>query len=158
MSKFNNIVPVPLGEVRRLDGKLDAAMKPGTLVTAIGNFAGGSSTHAQSDYPNVVFTANTVGNNSGLMIVMEQEDLINMEVSDEYKKDSHARGHVLKAGEECTVILDEAAKVSSGDLLATAAAGRATPVGEAGVAVFSAIETCAADATDDALRILVRVL
>ena len=157
MSKFNSIVPVPLGEIRDLDGKLGAAMKAGTLMTAVGSFAGGSSTHMQSVYPNAVFTANGAGNIAGVLILMDQEDLVSGEISDDRAINTHGRGHVLKSGEEVTVIMAAAADIAAGDLLETAASGKVQKKASA-TALFSAIETCATTSTGDDLRILARVL
>lgn len=158
MSKFNSVVPVPLGEIRRLDGKLGSAMKPGTLVTAVGAFGGGSSTHIQPDYPNALFTANGVGNTTGVLIVMNQDDLVTAEIYDDLPINSHARAHVLKSGEEVTVIMSEAAVINAGDKLYPAANGKVAKVVDDEVPMFQAIETCAADSTGDDLRILARVL
>jgi len=158
MSRFNSVVPVPLGEIRCLDGKLGAAAKAGILVTAIGSFAGGSSTHMQPDYPNAVFALNTSENNNGVLIVMEQEDLVTGEITDARAINTHARAHVLHSGEECTVILAAAASIVSGDMLYPSASGTVTKVDALQTPMFSAIETCATTSTGDDLRILARVL
>ena len=161
MSRFNQVVPVPLGEIRCLDGKLGATALPGQLVTAIGKLDAGSSTHAMPDYPNAAFTLNAAGNTKGVLIVMEQEDLVLKAISDSFASGSHARAHVLKPGEEITVILSAAAAISAGDLLGPAANGKVVKVtGATGDAdpMFSAIETASTASTGDALRILSRVL
>ena len=161
MSRFNQIVPVPLGEIRCLDGKLTAQTLPGCLVTAIGAFGGGDSNHYQPDYPNATFTLNGAGNAAGVMIVMEQEDLVTQAISTAFASGSHARAHVLKSGEEVTVILTAAAVIAAGDKLAPAANGKVVKVtGEQGEAdpMFVAIETATAESTGDGLRILARVL
>lgn len=157
MSKFNNIVPVPLGEIRCLDGKLGTAMKPGTLVTAVSNFAGGNSKHTQSDYPNSVFTAAVAGATSGLLIVMDQEDLVLADIATARAANSHARAHVLKSGEEVTVILTAAANINAGDGLETVDGGLVQKKASA-TAVFSAIESATTASSGDGLRILARVL
>lgn len=156
MSKFRSVVPVPLGEIRRLDGKLTASTLPGQLVTAVGKFDGGSSTHTQSDYPNAIFILNDSGNRRGVLIVMEQEDIVDMEISDAYEANSHARAHVLKSGEEVTVILAAAAAVVPGAFLEPAANGKVTATAANGM--FSAIETASTGSSGDGLRILARVL
>ncbi len=167
MSKFNSVVPVPLGEIRRLDGKLGAAARPGTLVTAVAEMTGGSDTHSMPSYPNAEFALNTKENNIGVLIVMEQEELfaasrlgngVGGKISDEFKSGDHVRAHVLKSGEEVTVILAAAANVSPGALLYTEANGKVKVVGSSEVPMFSAIEGCASGASGDDLRILARVL
>lgn len=158
MSRFNSVVPVPLGEIRCLDGKLDAAAKPGILVTALGAFGGGSTTHAQPDYPNAVFTPNTKENNLGVLIVMEQEDLVLQAITTEFPINSHVRAHVLKSGEECTVHLAAAEVIAAGDKLYTEANGKVKKVVGSEVPMFTAIETASAQSTGDQLRILARVL
>lgn len=158
MSKFRSVVPVPLGEIRRLDGKLTASTLPGQLVTAVGKFDGGSSTHTQPDYPNAIFTLNGVGNRLGVMIVMEQEDIVDKDISDAYAKNSHARAHVLKSGEEVTVILAAAATVAPGAFLEPAANGKVAVTATAADGMFSAIETASTGSSGDGLRILARVL
>ena len=159
MSKFNTVVPVPLGEIRCLDGKLSATTLPGQLVTAVGKFDAGSSKHTQPDYPNATFTLND-GDTKGLLIVMDQEEIPDMKISDAFPKDSHARAHVLKAGEEVTVILNAAAAVAAGTLLQTTSAGKveAFTGGTGKEPLFSAIETAGTGSTGDELRILARVL
>lgn len=158
MSKFRSVVPVPLGEIRRLDGKLGASAIPGQLVTAIGSFTGGSSTHTQSDYPNAVFDLNGAANKLGVMIVMEQEDIVDMKISDAYEANSHVRAHVLKSGEEVTVVLASGEAVVAGAGLAPAASGKVVVTATAANAMFSAIETATAGSSGDGLRILARVL
>ena len=161
MSRFKTIVPVPLGEIRCLDGKLGATAVPGQLVTAVGKFDAGSSTHLQPDYPNATFTLNGAGNTKGVLIIMDQEDLVLKEISDSFAANSHARAHVLKPGEEVTVVLSAAAAIASGDKLGPAADGKVVKVtGATGDAdpMFSAIETASTGSTGDALRILARVL
>jgi len=158
MSRFNSVVPVPLGEIRCLDGKLDTAAKPGILVTAVGAFGGGSTTHAQPDYPNAVFTPNKKENNLGVLIVMEQEDLVRQAITTEFPINSHVRAHVLKSGEECTVHLAAAEVIAAGDKLYTEANGKVKKVTASEVPMFTAIETATAESTGDQLRILARVL
>lgn len=167
MSKFNSVVPVPLGEIRRLDGKLLSQAKPGTLVTAVAEFAGGSDTHFQPATPNAKFTLNVKDNVRGVLIVMEQEELfmasplgngVGGKISDDYAAGSHVRAHVLKSGEEVTVILTAAATINSGDLLYTEANGTVKKVSSSEVPMFIAIEPCASGAEGDDLRILARVL
>ena len=161
MSRFNQVVPVPLGEIRCLDGKLGATALPGQLVTATAKLDAGSSTHAMPDYPNAEFTLNAAGNTKGVLIVMEQEDLVLKATSDALPSGSHARAHVLKSGEEATVVLSAAAVIAAGDLLGPAANGKVVKVtGATGDAdpMFSAIETASTASTGDALRILARVL
>lgn len=161
MSRFKQVVPVPLGEIRCLDGKLGASALPGQLVTAIGSMAAGSSTHSMPAYPNAEFTLNTAGNTAGVLIICEQEEFVTSEVSTALPSGSHARAHVIKPGEEVTVILSAAAAIASGDNLGPAANGKVVKVtGETGDAdpMFSAIETATAGATGDALRILARRL
>lgn len=95
------------------------------------------------------------------MIVMEQEDLVTQAISAAFADGSHARAHVLKSGEEVTVILAAAAVIAAGDKLAPAANGKVVKVtGEQGEAdpMFVAIETATAESTGDGLRILARVL
>jgi len=167
MSRYNNIVPIPLGEIRCLDGALpESEVYPGTLVTAIAEMAGGSSLHAQSAQPNATFALNAVGITAGMLIVMEQEEMDvtvanpaaePFAASEAGGPQVHARAHVLKAGEEVTVIMAAAATIVSGTILYAAADGKvATAVN--GLAMFSAIETCADDSENDDLRILARVL
>ena len=161
MSRFNQIVPVPLGEIRCLDGKLGATAQPGQLVTAVAGMTAGSSTHIQSDYPNAVFTLNATGNTAGVLIILEQEDLVTKEISDTFASGSHARAHVLKSGEEATVILTAAAAIAPGDLLGPVGNGKVVKVtGATGDSspMFSAIESATTASTGDALRILARVL
>jgi len=168
MSRYHNIVPVPLGELRDLDGALpESIVYPGTLVTAKSEMAGGSSTHAQPAQPNSVFALNASENNHGVLIVMEQEEM-NVTVANPAANpfeasvsgggQVHARGHVLKHGEEVTVRMGVAAVIVSGDMLYPSANGKVTKVSASQVPMFSAIEVCAADSEDDDLRILARVL
>lgn len=168
MSRYNNVVPVPLGEIRCLDGKLVAAALPGTLVTAVSDMAGGDATHAQPGTGvgfglNAKFTANAAENTRGVMIVMNQEELVLQPTSKTFAKDDHVRAHVLKSGEECTVIMAAAAVIASGNLLCPAAGGKVEKLVAEGASangspMFSAIETCASTSTGDDLRILARVL
>jgi hypothetical protein len=128
--------------------------------------AGGSSLHAQPAQPNSTFTLNAVGKSAGVLIVMEQEEM-NVTVanpaaesfaaSEPNGPQVHARAHVLKSGEEVTVVMAAAATIASGTILYAAANGKVATAVQ-GVAMFSAIETCAADSADDELRILARVL
>jgi hypothetical protein len=159
MSRYNSIVPVPLGEIRRLDGKLGASTLPGQLVTAVDLFAAGSSKHAQSD--GAAFTLNTANNRNGVLIVMEQEELVLQPTSTAFASGTHVRAHVLKQGEEATVILAAAAAITSGTLLGPAANGKVEVAdGTTGAPdpMFSAIETASTASTGDDLRILARVL
>lgn len=161
MSRFKTVVPVPLGEIRCLDGKLGATALPGQLVTAVAAFAGGSSTHAQPDYPNALFTLNGAGNTAGVLIVMDQDEEVTSDISVSLPSGSHARGHVLKSGEEVTVILGATAAVAAGAQLGPAADGKVVTVTGAttdAAPMFSAIETAASGATGDNARILARVL
>jgi hypothetical protein len=154
MSRFKTVVPVPLGEIRRIEGKLGAAAKAGILLTASDAFAAGDSTHAQSD--GATFALNGAGNNAGVMILMEQQDFVTEEITAERAINTWGRAHVLKSGEEVTVILSAAAAIVSGDLLDTAANG--TVVKGTTAPKFTAIETATAQSTGDGLRILARVL
>jgi len=159
MSRFKNVVPVPLGEIRRIEGKLGASAQPGSLLTASDAFAAGNSYHAQSDGADL--SLNGAGNTKGVLILMEQEDLVLTDIVTAIPSASWGRGHVLKAGEEVTVILNAAAVIASGDKLGPAASGKVVKVtGATGDAdpMFSAIETATAGSTGDALRILARVL
>jgi len=161
MSRFKTVVPVPLGEIRRIEGKLGATALAGQLLTASDAFAAGNSYHAQSD--GAAFTLNTAGNALGVLILVEQEDMVTAAdaITVERAIDTWGRAHVLKAGEEATVILTAAATIASGDKLAPAADGKVVKVtGATGEAdpMFTAIETATAGATGDALRILARVL
>ncbi len=168
MSRFNSVVPVPLGEIRRLDGKLAAAMKPGTLVTAVSNYANTDGKHYHPSGTNATFTANTATNTKGVMIVMEQEELfavsrrgdgVGGNIHTAFPKDSHARAHVLKAGEEVTVLLATAANIAAGDNLTPIASGKVEKVTDTEPVMFVAIETCSSGADgDDDLRILARVV
>lgn len=160
MSRFKSVVPVPLGEIRALDGKLGASALPGQLVTAVQSIAAGSSTHYQSDA--AALTLNAVGNAKGVMIVLEQEDLgPTKTIADQIGTGEHVGAHILTPGEEVTVILADAAAVSAGSGLYPAASGKvALCTGATGetAAMFSAIETATAGSTGDDLRILARVL
>lgn len=173
MSKFNSIVPVPLAEIRRLDGKITEALKPGILVTDVGNFAGGSSTHVQSNTPNSVFTKNADQNVVGVLIIMEQDELfagagtgkgVGGKISDAFvlgtsSGSAHVRAHVLKAGEDVTVILaDSNTAIVAGDYLTPVANGKVAKHSSTLPKMFRAIEGCAQGATGDDLRILARVL
>jgi len=151
MSRYNSIVPVPLGEIRRLDGKLGASTLPGQLVTAVDLFAAGSSKHAQSD--GAAFTLNTANNRNGVLIVMEQEELVLQPTSTAFASGTHVRAHVLKQGEEATVILAAAAAITSGTKVEVADGTTGAPD-----PMFSAIETASTASTGDDLRILARVL
>jgi hypothetical protein len=156
MSRFKTVVPVPLGEIRRIEGKLGASALAGQLVTAVDSFAAGNSTHAQSD--GAAFTLNTDGNTAGVMILVEQEDMVTAADAITVARpiNSWARAHVLKSGEEVTVVLAAAADIAAGDMLAPAADGKVDE-GTTG-AMFSAIETASTASTGDELRILARVL
>lgn len=155
MSRFKQIVPVPLGEYRRIEGQLGATAIAGQLLTASDGFAAGSSTHAQNS--GATLALNGVGNTKGVLILVETDDSPASEITVSRPANSWGRGHVLKAGEEVTVVLAAAEVIASGDLLAPAASGKVAK-GETG-AMFSAVETCGSTAaTGDALRILARVL
>lgn len=156
MSRFKTVVPVPLGEIRRIEGKLGATAYAGQLLTASDSFAAGNSLHVQSD--GAAFTLNGVGNNAGVMILVEQEDMVTAAdaITVARATGTWGRAHVLKSGEEVTVILSAAAEIAAGDLLDTAASGKVVK-GTTGP-MFSAIETCTTAATGDELRILARVL
>ena len=159
MSRFNQIVPVPLSETRAIEGKLGASAQAGILLTAADGFAYGSSTHAQNE--GATLTPNTAGNAAGLLILVETDDSPATGITAVRPSGSWGRGHVLKAGEEVTVILSAAAAISSGNMLAPAADGKVVKVtGATGEAdpKFSAIETGTTGSTGDALRILARVL
>ena len=163
MSYFNSVVPVPLGEIRRLDGKLPsgADVYPGTLVTATGKFDVTVMNHVMPEYPNATFALNSAGNTKGVMIVMDQIDLVTKSVTDALPAGSHARGHVLKQGEEVTVIVatpETDAAIASGDGLKPAANGLVAKCASGDTPMFSAIEAMAKDATGDSRRILARVL
>ena len=167
MSRYNNIVPVPLGEIRCLDGALpESIVYPGTLVTAIAEMAGGSSLHVQPAQPNATFVLNAAGITAGMLIIMEQEEMdvtVANPAAEPYAASEsngpqvHARAHVLKTGEEVTVIMAAADTIAAGTILYAAAEGKVATAVQ-GVAKFSAIETCADDSADDELRILARVL
>ena len=167
MSRYNTIVPIPLGELRDLDGALpESIVYPGTLVTAITDVAGGSSTHSQPSRANSVFALNAVGISAGALIIMEQPEMdvtVANPAANPFSASVaagiqvHARGHVLKSGEEVTVRMAAAAAVAAGDTLYAAANGKVAKAVQ-GLAMFTAIETCADDSADDDLRILARVL
>lgn len=156
MSRFKTVVPVPLGEIRRIEGKLGATAYAGQLLTASDSFAAGNSLHAQSD--GATFALNGVGNGAGVLILVEQEDMVTAADAITVARpiNTWGRGHVLKSGEEVTVILASAEAIAAGDLLDPAASGKVTK-GTTGP-LFSAIEACSTAATGDALRILARVL
>ena len=159
MSRFKNVVPVPLGEIRRIEGKLGASAQPGSLLTASDAFAAGNSYHAQSD--GAAIALNGAGNTKGVLILMQNDDTVLTEITTAIPSGSWGRGHVLKPGEEVTVILSAAAVIAAGDKLGPAASGKVVKVtGATGDAdpMFSAIETATAGSTGDALRILARVL
>ena len=156
MSRFNTVVPVPLGEIRRIEGKLGASAIAGQLLTAVDSFAAGDSLHAQSD--GAAFTLNGAANNEGVLILMEQEDLVTSEITDARAINTWGRGHVLKSGEEVTVVLAAAAAVPAGTRLVTAANGKVGAATAGDTAKFTAIETASTAATGDELRILARVL
>jgi hypothetical protein len=155
MSRFKNVVPVPLGEIREIDGKIAAQMVPGTLVTAVSNFAGGSTTHAQP-IGVATLTANAANNVKGVLILQNQEDQTLVATSTAFASGSHCRAHVLKAGEEVTVILEAAEAVVAGAILSPVANGKVKVSNS--YPMFSAIETASAESTGDQLRILARVL
>ena len=156
MSRFNTIVPVPLGEIRRIEGKLGASAQAGLLLTATDSFAAGNSTHAQSD--GVTFALNGAANNEGLLILMEEDDMVTDEITETRAINTWGRGHVLKSGEEVTVILAAAANIAAGARLVTAANGKVSAATAGDAAKFSAIEAASTASTDDELRILARVL
>ena len=157
MSRFKTVVPVPLGEIRRIEGKLGASALAGQLLTASDSFAAGNSLHAQSD--GATFALNGVGNSAGVMILMEQEDMVTASDAITVTRpiNTWGRAHVLKKGEEVTVILASAEVIAAGDLLDPAANGKVRK-GTTGP-LFTAIETNGSTAaTGDSLRILARVL
>lgn len=157
MSRFNTVVPVPLGEIRRIEGKLGASAIAGQLLTAADSFAAGDSLHAQSD--GATFTLNGAANNNGVLILMEQEDFVTGEITDTRAINTWGRAHVLKGGEEVTVVLTSAATaITAGALLVCAASGKVGAATAGDTAKFTAIETASTAATGDELRILARVL
>lgn len=161
MSRFKKVVPVPLGEIRRIEGVLGASALAGQLLTASDSFAAGNSLHAQSD--GAALALNAAGNALGVLILVEQEDMVTAAdaITVARANGSWGRAHVLKAGEEVTVVLTAAAAISAGDKLAPAASGKVVKVtGETGEAdpMFTAIETATTGSTGDDLRILARVL
>lgn len=157
MSRFNSIVPVPLGEIRRIEGKLGASAIAGQLLTAVDSFAAGDSLHAQSD--GATFTLNGAANNEGVLILVEQDDNVTGEITDTRAINTWGRGHVLKSGEEVTVVLTSAATaITAGALLVCAANGKVGAATAGDSAKFTAIETASTAATGDQLRILARVL
>ena len=156
MSRFNQVVSVPLGEIRSIEGKLGATAYAGQLFTAIDSFAAGDAYHAQSD--GATLTPNTAGNTEGLLILKEQEDMVTSEITDARPSGSWGRCHVLKSGEEVTVILSAAAEIAAGARLKTAASGYVSAATAGDSAKFSAIETASTASTGDQLRILARVL
>jgi len=156
MSRFKTIVPVPLGEIRRIEGKLGATAIAGLLMTATDKFAAGNSKHSQNE--GATFTLNGAGNNKGLVILMETDDNPTGEITASRPADSWGRGHVVKAGEEVTVVLGATAAVVGGTTLLKTMAGGKVETGTAGDAAFSAIESAASGATGDDVRILARVL
>lgn len=160
MSRFKQIVPVPLGEIRAIEGKLGATALAGLLLTAVDGFAAGNSKHVQNEGASL--SLNGAGNSAGVLILVETDDSPASEITMTRPNGSWGRGHVLKKGEEVTVILSAAAVIAAGNTLAPAASGKVVKVtGDTGEAapMFSAIETCGSTAaTGDALRILARVL
>jgi len=160
MSRFKNVVPLPLGEIRRIEGKLGASAQAGLLVTASDALAAGDSRHVQNE--GATFALNAAGNALGVLILMEQpEFLVTGAITDTRANGSWGRAAVLKPGEEVTVILTAAAAIAAGDKLAPAASGTVVKVtGATGEAdpMFTAIETASTGSTGDELRILARVL
>jgi len=158
MSRFNTVVPVPLGEARRIEGALGATAKAGLLLTAGSSFsAGDGTTHVQSD--GAAFTLNATGNTKGVLILMEETDQVTAEITADRASGSWGKGHVLKSGEEVTVVLSAAAAVTGGSsLLKPAASGTVAVTATASEAMFSAIESASTASTGDQLRILARVL
>ena len=156
MSRFKTIVPVPLGEIRRIEGKLGASAIAGQLLTATDSFAAGNTAHAQSD--GATFSLNGAEKNEGLLILMEQEDFVTSEITATRAINTWGRAHVLKSGEEVTVVLAAAATIAAGARLKTAANGKVEAATAGDTAKFSAIESASAASTGDELRILARVL
>lgn len=157
MSRFKTIVPVPLGEIRRIEGKLGAAAIAGQLLTAGDSFAAGDGTHLQSD--GATFALNGAANTRGVLILMEQEDMVTSEITVARPINSWGRAHVLKAGEEVTVVLAAAAAITGGTtLLKPVANGKVEAAAGEDVPMFAAIESATAQSTGDSLRILARVL
>ena len=157
MSRFNTVVPVPLGEARRIEGVLGATAKAGLLLTAGSSFSAGDGTHVQSD--GAAFTLNAADNTKGVLILMEETDQVTDEITDDRPSDSWGKGHVLKSGEEVTVVLSAAESVTGGtSLLKPTASGTVAVTATASEAMFSAIESASTGSTGDDLRILARVL
>ena len=156
MSRFKTIVPVPLGEIRRIEGKLGASAIAGQLLTATDSFAAGNTAHAQSD--GAAFSLNGADKNEGLLILMEQEDFVTSEITATRAINTWGRAHVLKSGEEVTVVLAAAATIAAGTRLKTAANGKVEAATAGDTAKFSAIESASTASTGDELRILARVL
>lgn len=164
MSRFKTVVPVPLGEIRRIEGKLGASMLAGQLVTIADSFTAGASYHAQNE--GATFTLNAVKNAVGVSILVEQEDMVlsTDAINVTRPANSWGRAHVLKQGEEVTVVLAAAATIAAGNLLEPAADGKVSlataALGATGyvIPMFSAIESAATTSTGDGLRILARVL
>lgn len=171
MSKFGKIVGVCLGEIRVLEGEVAGAYKPGTLVIPKGNYNIESNGHVTDELKTgstgtVTLTAAGAGTTKNLAILLEDPLLVKTSdgtapVTKAYTQYDWARAHLLKTGDEVTVILNAAATVNPGDLLKVAANGTVTKltVGSAdSVATFVAVEAVANDATGDGLRFLARVL
>ena len=163
MSRFKTVVPVALGEIRRIEGKLGASAYPGDLVTVSDGLAAGASYHAMNEGASIALNGN--GNGIGVLILMEQEDMVLAADAIDVQRPaaSWGRAHSLKKDEEVTVNLAAAAAISAGTLLSPATGGKvekALAVGATGyiAPLFSAIETASTASTGDALRILARVL
>lgn len=169
MSRYNTIVPVALGEIRRIEGTLGAALRPGTLVTITEN-APTQAFNLEAGQ-GAVLAANATAN-TGLVnvgILMENEDEVAISgitgytgyaIDQNMASGAWGRAHIMKPGEEVTVVLDAGAAIAVGDKLGVSAtvAGRVAETATLANEKFVALETATAGATGDALRILARVL
>lgn len=157
MSRFKTVVPVPLGEIRRIEGKLGASAIAGQLVTEVDGLAAGDGSHVQNS--GATLALNAEGNLKGVRILMEQEDMVTSDITATRAVNTWGRAHVLKSGEEVTVILGTTATAAAaGTYLAPGASGKVVVTTTANEALFTAIEAAPTTATGDALRILARVL
>ena len=168
----DTVIGVRLGEVRALDGRYDHAtnqLKPGQLVTAVGDLAATNGVIYRPDTANHKFTPAAVGTVRGLCVVLnaEEDELRHVtargktgrkSVADPFPPREQVRAHVIRAGEEFTFIASGTAAVANGALLAVAANGEVVAATAPEDALFVAIETCLATDTGDARRILCRVL
>ena len=71
---------------------------------------------------------------------------------------AHVRAHVLKAGEDVTVLLSSAADITPGDYLTPVANGLVAKQTDTKPKMFRAIEGCTSTSSGDELRILARVM